>query len=155
SAGVGQTCSAPVRPIRPRDMPRPPNNWPRCRCAGEIVMGILTSILSSANALKVFDQEFSTIQNNIANANTPGYAEQSVTLSADSFNPSEGLDGGVSTGPLASSRSQYLEQSVRTQTTLLGAAQQQVSDLSPLQSLFDLSSATGISGSLDSFFNSF
>ena len=118
-------------------------------------MGILTSILSSANALKVYDQEFATIQNNIANANTPGFAEQSVTLSADSFNPSEGLDGGVSTGPLASSRSQYLEQSVRTQTTLLGAAQQQVSDLTPLQSLFDLSSTTGVSGSLDAFFNSF
>jgi flagellar hook-associated protein 1 FlgK len=118
-------------------------------------MGLLTSILNSANTLKVYDQEFATIQNNIANANTPGYAEQSVTLSADSFNPSEGLDGGVTAGPLASSRSQYLEQSVRTQTTLLGAAQQQVSDLTPLQSLFDLSSATGISGSLDAFFNSF
>ena len=118
-------------------------------------MGLLTSILNSASALKVFDQEFSTIQNNIANANTPGYAEQSVTLAADSFDPSESLYGGVSTGPMASSRSQYLEQSVRTQTTLLGAAQQQVSDLSPLQSLFDLSSTTGISGALNSFFNSF
>ena len=80
-------------------------------------MGILTSILNSANALKVYDQEFATIQNNIANANTPGFADQNVTLSADSFNPSEGLDGGVTAGPLASSRSQYLEQSVRAQTT--------------------------------------
>lgn len=118
-------------------------------------MGLLTSILNSANALKVYDQEFSTIQNNIANANTPGYADQNVTLAADSFNPSAGLDGGVSTGPLASTRSQYLEQSVRTQTTLFGSAQQQASDLAPLQSLFNLSSATGISGSLNSFFNSF
>jgi flagellar hook-associated protein 1 FlgK len=118
-------------------------------------MGLLTSILNSANALNVYDQEFATIENNIANANTPGYASQSVTLAADSFNPSEGLDGGVSAGPLASSRSQYLEDSVRTQTTLLGSAQQQVADLTPLQSLFDLSSTTGISGSLDSFFNSF
>jgi flagellar hook-associated protein 1 FlgK len=118
-------------------------------------MGLLTSILNSASALKVYDQEFSTIQNNIANANTPGYADQNVTLIADSFNPSAGLDGGISAGPLASSRSQYLEQSVRAESTLLGSAQQQVADLTPLQSLFDLSSATGISGSLDSFFNSF
>jgi flagellar hook-associated protein 1 FlgK len=118
-------------------------------------MGLLTSILSSANTLNVYDQEFATIENNIANANTPGYASQSVTLAADSFNPSVGLDGGVSAGPLTSSRSQYLEDSVRTQTTLLGGAQQQVADLTPLQSLFDLSSTTGISGSLDSFFNSF
>jgi flagellar hook-associated protein 1 len=118
-------------------------------------MGLLTSILNSANALKVYDQEFSTIQNNIANANTPGYADQNVTLIADSFNPSQGFDGGISAGPQASSRSQYLEQSVRTQTTLLGSARQQAADLAPLQSLFDLSSATGVSGSLDSFFNSF
>ena len=118
-------------------------------------MGLLTSILSSSRTLNVFDQEFATIENNIANANTPGYAAQNVTLSADSFNPSIGLNGGVSAGPLASTRSQYLEQLVRAQTTLLGAAQQKASDLAPLQTLFDLSSSTGISGSLDSFFNSF
>ncbi len=118
-------------------------------------MGLLTSILSSSRTLNVYDQEFATIENNIANANTPGYAAQNVTLSADSFNPSEGLNGGVSAGPLASTRSPYLEQLVRAQTTLLGAAQQKASDLAPLQTLFDLSSSTGISGSLDSFFNSF
>ncbi len=118
-------------------------------------MGLLTTLLNSSNALKVYDQEFSTIQNNIANQNTPGYADQNVTLVADSFDPSDALYGGVSTGPVHSTRDQYLEQEVRTQTTLLGTAEQQVSDLTPLQTLFDLSSATGISGSLDSFFNSF
>lgn len=117
-------------------------------------MGLLTTLLNSSQALDVYSQEFATIQNNIANQNTPGYAEQSVTLVADSFNPSEALYGGISTGPLDSTRSQYLEQSVRTQTTLLGTAEQQVSDLTPLQSMFDLSSTTGVSGSLDSFFNS-
>jgi flagellar hook-associated protein 1 FlgK len=118
-------------------------------------MGILTTILSSANALQVYEKEFSMIQNNIANQNTPGYADQNQTLMADSFNPSESLYGGVSAGPVLSTRSQYLEQSVRTQTTLLGSAEQQVSDLTPLQSLFDLTSATGVSGALNSFFNSF
>jgi flagellar hook-associated protein 1 FlgK len=118
-------------------------------------MGILTTLLNSSNALKVYDQEFATIQNNIANQNTPGYAAQNVTLVADAFNPSESLDGGLSTGPLASTRDQYLEQAVQTQTTQLGTAEQQVSDLTPLQTLFDLKSTTGISGSLASFFNSF
>jgi flagellar hook-associated protein 1 FlgK len=118
-------------------------------------MGILTSILNSANAMQVYEKEFATIQNNIANQNTPGYAAQTQTLVADSFNPSEALYGGVSAGPVVSTRSQYLEQAVRTQTTLLGSAEQQVSDLSPLQTLFSLTSATGISGSLNSFFNSF
>src|SRR5580658_8581483 len=118
-------------------------------------MGLLTTLLNSSNALNVYDQEFATIQNNIANQNTPGYADQNVTLVADAFDPSEALYGGVSTGPLASTRDQYLEQAVRAQTTLLGTAEQQVSDLTPLQSLFDLSSTTGVAGSLDSFFNSF
>ncbi len=118
-------------------------------------MGTLTTLLNSARALKVFDQEFATIQNNIGNQNTPGYAAQNVTLLADSFNPSAQLWGGLSTGPMASTRSEYLEQAVRAQTTLLGSAEQQSADLAPLQSLFDLSSATGISGSLNSFFNSF
>src|SRR5580704_12280839 len=116
-------------------------------------MGILTTLLNSSNALKVYDQEFSTIQNNIANQNTPGYADQNVTLVADAFNPSESLEGGLSSGPMASTRDQYLEQAVQSQTTQLGTAEQQVSDLTPLQTLFDLSSSTGISGSLDSFFN--
>jgi flagellar hook-associated protein 1 FlgK len=118
-------------------------------------MGILTTLLNSANALQVYEKEFSTIQNNIANQNTPGYAEQNQTLVADSFDPSEALYGGLAAGPLLSTRSQYLEQSVRTQTTLLGSAEQQAADLKPLQSLFDLTSATGVAGSLNSFFNSF
>lgn len=118
-------------------------------------MGILTSILNSANAMQVFEKEFATIQNNISNQNTPGYAEQDQTLVADSFDPSASLYGGVSAGPVVSTRSQYLEQTVRTQTTLLGTAEQTASDLTPLQSLFDLTSATGVSGSLNSFFNSF
>src|SRR5580692_5389952 len=118
-------------------------------------MGVLTTLLSASNTMQVYEKEFSTIQNNIANQDTPGYAEQNQTLVADAFNPSEALYGGLSAGPLVSTRSEYLEQAVRTQTTLLGTAEQQASDLAPLQSLFDLTSATGVSGSLNSFFNSF
>jgi flagellar hook-associated protein 1 FlgK len=105
--------------------------------------------------MQVYEKEFATIQNNIANQDTPGYAEQNQTLVADSFDPSAALYGGLSAGPVLSTRSPYLEQAVRTQTTLLGTAEQQASDLQPLQSLFDLTSATGVSGSLNSFFNSF
>lgn len=98
--------------------------------------------------MNAFAKEFATIQDNLANANTPGYADQNQTLIADSY-------GGVTAGVVLSTRSDYLEQSVRAQTTLLGAAEQQSTDLAPLQSLFDLSSTSGVSGSLNSFFNSF
>jgi flagellar hook-associated protein 1 FlgK len=118
-------------------------------------MGILATLLNSANALDVYSQEFSTIQNNIANANTPGYADQNLVLKADSFDPQASVSGGVSIASLQSTRSEFLEQNVRAQTTQLGTAEQQVSDLTPLQSMFDLKSATGISGALTSFFNGF
>lgn len=118
-------------------------------------MGLLATLINSSNALSVYDQEFATIQNNIGNANTPGYADENLALKADAFDPTAHIYGGVSVASLQSARSGYLEQNVRSQTTLLGAAQQQASDLAPLQSIFNLSSTAGISGALTSFFNSF
>src|SRR5487761_2120821 len=118
-------------------------------------MGLLATLINSSNALSVYDQEFATIQNNIGNANTPGYADENLALKADAFDPTAHIYGGGSVASLQSARSGYLEQNVRSQTTLLGAAQQQASDLAPLQSIFNLSSTAGISGALTSFFNSF
>jgi len=78
------------------------------------------------------------------------------------FDPNTQLSGGVAAGPVVSSRSEYLEQNVRTQQSLLGYAQQRASDLSHVQQIFDLSSvstSTGssndLSGALSNFFNSF
>lgn len=117
-------------------------------------MGLLATLINSSNALNVYDQEFATIQNNIANANTPGYADENLVLKSDTFDPTENIYGGVSVASLQSTRSDYLEQNVRTQTTLLGTAEQQASDLAPLQSIFNLTSSSGISGALTTFFNS-
>jgi flagellar hook-associated protein 1 FlgK len=119
-------------------------------------MGGLTSALrNSANALEVFSRTFSVIENNIANANTPGYAKQDQLLLSLPFNLSQSLTGGVADGPLISSRSEYIEQSVRTQQQALGNAQQRASDLGQIQPLFDLTAKSGISDALNAFFNSF
>ena len=86
-------------------------------------MGSLTaSLLSAAGALQVYDGVFATIQNNVTNANTPGYAEQDPSLVALPFDPGTGLSGGVGAGPLLSTRSEYLEQSVRDQQSQLASA---------------------------------
>ena len=116
---------------------------------------LFTSLINSTNSMQVYGKVFNTIQNNIANANTPGYAKQDQSLIADPFNTAALLYGGVSTGPLLSSRSEYLEQSVRTQTSLLGTAEQKSGDLEQVQALFDLTSNTGVSGALNKFFDSF
>ena len=69
--------------------------------------GILSTLSTSARALSVYQQEFSTIENNITNANTPGYADQNLALVADQFDPTEGTSGGVSSAGLISSQSEY------------------------------------------------
>jgi flagellar hook-associated protein 1 len=117
--------------------------------------GLLASIVNSAGAFSVYDKEFNTISNNISNANTPGYAEQNLALEALPFDPSQGTTGGVMTSGLLSSRSEYLEQNVRNQQTLLGDSQQAASDLGEIQPLFNPNSTTGIAGTLNNFFNSF
>ena len=71
------------------------------------------------------------------------------------FDPSQGLAGGVTPGPLINTRSEYAEQAVRDQDTALGSAQQLSNDLGQIQPLFDLTSTTGIASSLNSFFNTF
>jgi len=44
-------------------------------------MGSISSALSdAANSLGVFSQAFEVLENNISNANTPGYANQEVNL---------------------------------------------------------------------------
>jgi len=119
------------------------------------VSSLTSALLSSAGALKTFSETFNVIENNVTNANTPGYARQDVNLQPLQFDPAGGLAGGVDAGPLLNSRSEFLEQDVRDQQSALGTAQQTASDLSQVEPLFDLTSTTGISTSINNFFNSF
>lgn len=117
--------------------------------------GLLATLTNSASALSVYGQEFSTIQNNITNANTPGYADQNVALEAMPFDPGQGDTGGVMSAGLISSRSEFLDQNVRNQQQTLGSSQETATDLDQIQALFDPNSTDGVSGSLSNFFNSF
>src|ERR1051325_10991020 len=117
--------------------------------------GLFSSLLIQSNALGAFNRALNVVQNNVANANTPGYAQQDLLLSAQPFDPQHSLIGGVTAGGLISSRSEYLEQTVRSQTEMLGSYRQKASDLSQLESIFDVTSQTGVSGALNKFFQSF
>jgi flagellar hook-associated protein 1 FlgK len=116
---------------------------------------ILAGMMTSAGALNAFDQALQVSQNNVTNAQTPGYAKQTQTLDAVAFDPSMGSLGGVQAGVVQSSRDEYAEQAVRQQTVSLGAAQQNVSSLTSLQSLFDISGSSGIPSALNTLFQSF
>ena len=116
---------------------------------------LFTSVLNTANAIRVYDRQLSTIQNNVANANTPGYVRQVQTLSAMRFDIDSGLPGGVSAGPVMNTRSEYAEQSVRYQFTRQGYSYQKASELSRIERLFDPSASYGVAGTVTNFFKTF
>ena len=111
-------------------------------------MSLFTSLRSAAASLSAFDQALSVTQDNVSNASTPGYAKQQVTLEALEF-------GGVRAGPVTSARDQFAEQAVRRQVTSWGYSQQQSETLSALQSVFDISGASGLPSALSNLFQSF
>lgn len=115
---------------------------------------LLSSLMSSANALSTFDQVLKVTQNNVVNASTPGWAKQTLPLVAQNVDILHGSYGGVSIGQLQSSRSEYAEQAVREQNSGLGKDQQLVDGLNSLQALFDISGTTGIPYALNQFFQS-
>jgi len=116
---------------------------------------ILSSLISASGALDAFTQALDVTQNNVANAQTPGYVNQTQLLAAMQFDPSQGSTGGVLATQVVSSRDQYAEQSVRQQNMLLGQAQQNVTSYTSLQSLFDISGNSGIPYALNNLFSSF
>ena len=110
---------------------------------------------TASGALDAFNQVMSVIQNNVSNANTLGYANQTQVLEPLTFDPSQGFPGGVKAGQIVSSRDQYADQAVQQQTTLLGQAQQDVNSLTSLQSLFDVTGSSGISTAFNNLFSAF
>jgi flagellar hook-associated protein 1 FlgK len=115
---------------------------------------LFASLRGATAALSVFEMGMATVQNNVSNASTPGYAKQVQTLTADRFDLRAGLVGGVSAGAVVSTRSEYAEQSVRRQQEYFGAYDQKASDLAEIQPVFDITDGAGIPGALSNFFSS-
>ena len=116
---------------------------------------LMTSLLNSANSLKVFEQALTVTQNNVTNATTAGYVKQTMSFRALPLDLTVGLPGGVTSGPMLSSRDAFAERAVREQHTALGFYQQKTSDLTPLETYFELSGTSGIASSMSAMFQSF
>jgi len=116
---------------------------------------LLTSLLNSANSLRAVEQALTVTENNVVNASTPGYAKQTATFKAQPFDLTVGLPGGVSPGPVLSSRDAFAEQAVRNQQTDLGFYGRKVSDLTSLESYFSVSNTSGIGPAMTGLFQSF
>jgi len=116
---------------------------------------IQSALMNAANSLDAFSQVMDVTENNVTNASTPGYAEQTQTLDPLSFDAAEGAMGGVRAGQVSSARSQYAEQTVRRAQTSLGQSTQDVTSLQGVQSVFDISDASGLAGDLNTLFSNF
>ena len=118
-------------------------------------MGSLFSALDSASsALEAFQRAVDVTQNNVANANSPGYATQVPIFQAESFQSSNGLSGGV-VEQTQDTRNQFADTAVQQQLSLQGLYQQLQSSLTPLQNVFDVSSTSAIPSAFNQLFSSF
>jgi flagellar hook-associated protein 1 FlgK len=119
------------------------------------MVNLISSMMSASGSLDAYSSALDVVQNNVVNASTPGYANQTESMDAMAFDPSLGLTGGVLAGQVVSSRNAYAEQSVQQQTSLLGQAQQDVSSLTSMQSLFDVTGTSGITTAFNNLFQAF
>src|SRR5262245_26493062 len=116
---------------------------------------LFTSLLNTANALRVYDQALTVTQNNVTNASTPGFVNQTQSFEAMPFDVVDGLPGGVRAGPVLSARDRFAEQAVRDQQNAVGLYDQKKSDLTPLETYFDVSAKSGLAPSISGLFQSF
>jgi flagellar hook-associated protein 1 FlgK len=119
-------------------------------------VGSLFSALSAASqSLQAIDLAINVTNNNVANANSPGYAEQVPEFIAQDYQPnSGGLSGGVQE-ITQDTRSACADTAVQQQLSLQGLYQQLQTSLAPLQNVFDVSSSSPIPSALNQLFQSF
>ena len=119
-------------------------------------MGSLFTALGTAgNSLSVLEKAIGVIQNNVTNANTPGYVTQTLNLSAMPFDPAANLWGGVQASGVQSSRDSYAEQSVWSASAQSGFSSQQSANLNQLQQIFDVTGQSGVPGALSGLYSAF
>jgi len=116
---------------------------------------LLASLSTAGNALDVYQQALSVIQNNITNASTPGFAKQSLNLVAQPFDLNGGLIGGVAARGLTSARDEYADEEVRRQLQSLGLWESRTQSTAKIENLFDVSGTSGVPANLNALFQSF
>jgi flagellar hook-associated protein 1 FlgK len=104
----------------------------------------------------------STVGHNIANANTPGYSRQTVNLTASQpmYYPSMtsgGLVGQIGTGvdvqSITRMRESFLDAQYRNQNQMLGEWEVKSDTVQKLEAIFNEPSDTGLTSTLNQFFN--
>ncbi len=119
-------------------------------------MGSLSSTLSIATqSLLAQETALSVTNNNIANANTAGYARETVSLSENSptSNGSLSVGNGVTVSGITSVKDELLSLRIQQQTSQQSSADAQVNALNQIQTLFPIT-GNSLASSLSGFFTS-
>jgi flagellar hook-associated protein 1 FlgK len=116
---------------------------------------LLASLAASGNALDVYQQALSVVQNNVNNSSTPGYARQQLNLESQPLVVTGGLAGGVAARGLQDSRDQYAEEQVHQETQLLGKYTAQTQATGTVQSFFNVTGSGGLPTALNNLISAF
>lgn len=116
---------------------------------------LFTALNTAGQSLQAFEQAMSVTENNVANASSPGYADQVPQMVSLSFQANgNGPAGGVEE-VTQDTRSAYADTAVQQQLSLQGMYQQLQTTLAPLENTFDVSSSSPIPSALNQLFQSF
>ncbi|MCZ2154602.1 MAG: flagellar hook-associated protein FlgK [Bryobacterales bacterium] len=114
---------------------------------------LMTSLMTTASTMRAYERAISTVQNNVNNVSTAGYAKQRQLLDAQMFLPDRGFSGGVRAGSIVSYRDQLAEREVQTQQNRLGYYETHARQLKEIEANFGLEAAEGIQGAMNRLFS--
>jgi len=119
-------------------------------------MGLSSAFDIGRTALAAYQAALKAVGNNIANANTPGYARTTARLSAvpGTLLPAGQLGGGVRLGPLQRSVSEALQARLRTALSDRESASAERANLGRIETIFDALGDQNLGSGLSAFFNS-
>ncbi len=116
--------------------------------------GLFAALITTTGAMHANDRVLMTIQNNVSNASTPGYARRQLSLEPRHFDVRQGLAGGVDIGKLISYRDAFSERNVWRQANNFGRFTEQRAVLEDVEASFPITKDAGVPGALNRFFNS-
>jgi flagellar hook-associated protein 1 FlgK len=116
---------------------------------------LFTSLFATAGAIKAYNRALDVIQNNVSNASTPGYAAARISTEALPFDPDSGIVGGVTTGPIESSRDDFVEQTVWLQQNSVGEFTQKSQSLASIEQILGVTADASLPASMNALFQSF
>ncbi len=123
-----------------------------------------TGYYTALSGLETSQVEIDTTGQNIDNASTPGYSEETVNSSASDpldvqaeagGGGTTQLGSGVSVDTITRIRNQFLDVQYRAQNTSLGNANAMVTSLTQAQVAFNEPTSNGLSAALSKFYNDY